>query len=87
MDASANYFMTYATYTAVDFALDERFRRWVLNPTLDEDLFWGTMMRHSAQHRVALGEARTIVLRLRVHAEQATTESIYRMWSVIQAEK
>lgn len=79
--------MTYATYTAIDFALDERFRRWVLNPTLDEDVFWGTLMRHSTQHRVALGEARTIVLRLRVHAEQASPESVRRMWGVIQAQK
>lgn len=78
--------MTYSTYTAIDFALDENFRRWVKYDSPEDEQFWADFLENHPLQQATIAEARAMVLRLRVNPEHVSAESMNRMWAVIQQE-
>lgn len=76
--------MNYSAYSAVDFALDENFRRWVISPTHETEAYWRTFLEKYPEQHLIVAEARALIGRIHVNAETATPDTLYRMWSVIQ---
>lgn len=78
--------MPYETFTPVDFALDERFRQWVRNPTIETIAFWEDFLNQHPQQRTGVAEARQLVAGLKVNVTPATPEQLAKLWSRIRAE-
>lgn len=78
--------MPYETFTAIDFALDERFRRWVKSPTPETSDFWTSFVAQHPHRRDIVLEARLLVSRLTVNVEAASPEQLEQLWSRIQDE-
>gem|GEM_PF-3665219 len=78
--------MPYETFTPVDFALDERFRQWVRNPTLETIVFWEDFLNQNPQQRTAVAEARQLVAGLKVNTTPATPQQLAQLWSRNRAE-
>jgi transmembrane sensor len=76
--------MNYATYSAVELALDEHFRRWVIDPTHDRETYWQSFLEKHPYQQAVVEEARALVSRLVINAEQASPETLQRMWAAIQ---
>lgn len=76
--------MNYTTYSAVDFALDEQFRRWVISPTHEQEAYWQSFLDKHPEQQAVIDEARALVGRLTVNVETAAPETLRRMWAVIQ---
>jgi transmembrane sensor len=56
--------MDYSRFTVEDFALDRKFRKWVLAPDAETNLFWSAWLERHPNKRKTLQEARTIVLNM-----------------------
>lgn len=78
--------MPYETFTAIDFALDEQFRRWVKSPTTETNDFWTSFGAQHPDKRATIGEARLLVSRLTVNGKTASPEQLQQLWSRIQDE-
>lgn len=78
--------MPYETFTAVDFALDDSFRRWVKSPTTETNEFWASFVAQHPDRQATLMEARLLVSRLTVNVETASPEQLQQLWSRIQDE-
>lgn len=78
--------MPYETFTAIDFALDEQFRRWVKSPTTETNDFWTSFDTQHPDKRATIREARLLVSRLTVNVEPASPEQLQQLWSRIQNE-
>ena len=78
--------MPYETFSAIDFALDERFRRWVKSPTPETSDFWASFVAQHPHKRDTIVEARLMVGRLTVNVETASPEQLQQLWSRIQRE-
>lgn len=76
--------MNYSTYSVVDFAIDENFRRWVIDPSHDSDIYWQSFLAKNPDQRAVIDEARALVSRVHVNVETASPDTLQRMWSVIQ---
>lgn len=76
--------MNYTSYSAVDFALDEQFRRWVISPTHDQEAYWQSFLAKHPEQQAVIDEARALVSRVRVNVEEASPATLQRMWAVIQ---
>lgn len=51
----------YEYYTMSDFALDDHFIRWCLNPTEEDDIFWKTWMGEDPTRNDVIKQARKLV--------------------------
>lgn len=78
--------MPYETFSAIDFALDERFRHWVKSPTPETSDFWAAFVTQHPHKRDTIMEARLLVSRLTVNVETASPEQLQQLWSRIQRE-
>lgn len=78
--------MPYETSSAIDFALDERFRRWVKSPTPETSDFWATFVAQHPHQRDTILEARLLVSRLTVNVEIASPEQLQLLWNRIRSE-
>lgn len=76
--------MTYDDYTAIDFALDENFRRWVKQSTPETERFWNEFIDRHPDKRPLIAEARLLVSRLKVNAETASPEQMQQLWERIR---
>ena len=76
--------MKYVTYSAVDFATDENFRRWVTDPTPGSDAYWQLFLANHPDQQAVIDEARSLVSRIRVSVELASPETVQRMWTVVR---
>jgi transmembrane sensor len=76
--------MNYATYSAVDLALDDQFRRWVIDPTHEREAYWQSFLDKHPDQQAVVEEARMLVSRLIVNVEEASPETLQRMWAAIQ---
>lgn len=79
--------MNYSTYSAVDFAIDENFRRWVIDPSHDSEVYWQSFLAKHPDQKAIIDEARALVSRIHVNVETASPDTLQRMWSVIQQAK
>ncbi|MBO0939796.1 FecR domain-containing protein [Fibrella sp. HMF5335] len=76
--------MNHSTYSAVDFALDEHFRRWVIDPTHETEAYWQSFLAKHPEQQVIMAEARALIGRIHVNVEAASPDTLQRMWSIIQ---
>ena len=51
----------YSSYSADDLLADQRFRRWALDPTPEEDAFWAGLVEHHPRQSLPIAEARHLL--------------------------
>ncbi|MEK6481669.1 FecR domain-containing protein [Catalinimonas sp. 4WD22] len=56
--------MSYSRFTVEDFVLDKYFRKWVLSPDEESNLFWQGWLQRNPDRIAMLQEARAIILRM-----------------------
>ncbi len=56
--------MNYQKFDLIDFILDEDFQEWVLNPTLESQIFWEDWISHNPDKVPIIQKARAIMLDL-----------------------
>ena len=78
--------MPYETFSVIDFALNEQFRRWVKSPTPETSDFWASFVDRYPHKRDTVDEARLLVSQLTVNVESASPEQLQQLWSRIQRE-
>ncbi|MDN3690502.1 FecR family protein [Cyclobacterium jeungdonense] len=77
--------MDISTYTKEDFVLDPAFRKWVLQPSAESNLFWEDLLtKHPSRYKAAK-QARLIILQMnkRNQAQLSETE-ILSLWKDIE---
>jgi ferric-dicitrate binding protein FerR (iron transport regulator) len=57
----------YPSFHTNDFVMDEAFRSWVLDPTVEKDVFWEEYLSRHPQQRKSIEEARVLVQALQVN--------------------
>lgn len=76
--------MNYADYTVEDFLLDEQFRKWIVNPDRDDNMFWENWLKNNPEKSKDLTEARNILLNLSIKDYKLTSEERDEIWNGIQ---
>ena len=56
--------MDYSRFTVEDFVLDRKFRKWILSPDTETNIFWNAWLEKHPHKLKTLQEAKTIVLQL-----------------------
>jgi len=76
----------YRDYSAVDFLDDERFLKWLSNPTQEENEFWNTFLKNHPFKKTEINEA-TLIFNL-FHSSENKLALIeqYELWKKIQNE-
>ncbi len=76
----------YRDYSAVDFLDDERFLKWLSNPTQEENEFWNAFLKNHPYKREEIKEA-TLIFNL-FHSSENKLALIeqYELWKKIQNE-
>ncbi|MFC5408726.1 FecR family protein [Larkinella bovis] len=75
--------MDYSFYQAEDFAADETFIHWVLEPSPESTAFWQSWLTQHPEKKQTLDEARTLVLTMRFKVDLPSTELLADMWEHI----
>ena len=79
--------MNYATYQPEDFATDERFIRWVLEPTSPENSFWQNWLVIHPEQEIVIADARQLVLGMTLKPHLPGDELMAGMWEQIEARR
>ena len=79
--------MDYAHYQAEDFATDEQFVQWVLNPSPETTEFWDNWLRHHPEKKQLLDDARLLVNTLIFKADRPSPQLMADMWDHIDARR
>jgi transmembrane sensor len=61
IDLMENVKSKYGEFSAEDFALDERFQKWVLTPDKETEQFWNDLLLHFPQKQKEINEAKELV--------------------------
>ena len=56
--------MDYSRFTVEDFVLDRKFRKWILSPDTETNMFWDAWLEKHPHKLKTLQEAKTIVIQL-----------------------
>ncbi|MDJ1472700.1 FecR domain-containing protein [Cytophagaceae bacterium DM2B3-1] len=75
--------MDYLHYTALDFALDEHFQKWILCPDEETDLFWDRWQLQHPEKKIELEEARQTIHALQFKTDLLLEEQRHRMFQNI----
>lgn len=75
--------MDYRKYTVEDFVLDPRFRKWVLRPDKEINLFWDTWAEEHPEKIPLLKEARVLLLHLPQVKHALKEKEIDELWQAI----
>ncbi len=51
----------YSSYSTDELLTDQRFRRWALDPTPEEDAFWSGLLEHYPRQSMPIAEARHLI--------------------------
>lgn len=76
--------MDYQDYTSEDFALDPNFRKWVLQPTKESNLFWEAWLKKYPNRALRLQEAKAIVTALPLQSDSLNSHEIDCIWNTIK---
>ncbi|MCY7351062.1 MAG: FecR domain-containing protein [Cytophagaceae bacterium] len=77
----------YSGYQAEDFAADDAFIVWVLDPTPERSARWQDWLTAHPEKVAVVGEARKLVHSLRFEAELPSTDAMNAMWTTISARR
>jgi len=72
--------MDYQNYTVEDFALDPHFRKWVVQPSAESNLFWESWLNEHPEKAALLQEAKTIVRSFPPKLEGLSYLEVDRIW-------
>lgn len=75
--------MNYRKYTVEDFVLDPWFRKWVLRPDKETNLFWNTWIEKHPEKVPLLKEARVLLLHLPQVNHALNEKEIDELWHAI----
>lgn len=78
--------MDYQHYTSEDFALDPYFRKWILQPTVESNLFWEAWLGKHPQKAVLLQEAKAIIHALPLKSRKLDSEEVDGIWLEIEGQ-
>lgn len=78
--------MDYQNYTAEDFALDPHFRKWVLQPSAESNLFWESWLNQYPEKAELFRQAKTIVSALPPKSEDLSQQEVDRIWHQITSQ-
>lgn len=70
----------YKHFTARDFALDEHFQQWVLNPNLDNEYFWNSLMADFPDKKKDIEEAVELVKLSGLSANKEANDAYLQVW-------
>lgn len=76
----------YRDYTAVDFLNDERFTRWLTNPTQNENDFWNEFLKTHPHKKAEIKEATLVFKLFHSREEKLGLNETYEIWTRIQRE-
>ena len=76
--------MNYIRYTAEELAQDDLFRRWVLQPDSETDLFWTDFLRQHPHKQPVVVTAKALLKAVERMAVVPTQEQGHRMWMAIE---
>ncbi len=68
------HFMDYENYKLEDFLADEEFKRWVINPDKESEIFWNNWLASHPDQKPTILEAREIVISLDFQMLEPTEE-------------
>jgi len=74
----------YRTFSVNDFALDEYFQSWVLNPDESSDAFWRQWGAKHPEKASVLDEARLILTNFHLHRYSLPPEQVSQLWKNFQ---
>ena len=72
--------MDYIHFTSNDFALDEKFQQWVLNPDADNDRFWNDWIKQHPEKQKEITEAIDLVRLAGLSADHEANTKFLRIW-------
>ena len=75
----------YTEFTALDFAQDPAFIRWVRRPDEEAAQFWEGWLTGHPDKRPVLEEAKRLVLAIKVREVEPSPETLHRIWANIDA--
>ncbi|QEC51467.1 FecR family protein [Anseongella ginsenosidimutans] len=75
--------MQYQDYTVKDFLLDERFRKWVMNPDPEIEAFWESWLLNNSEKAEEVQQAREVLQLIRFRQHQASPEEQAQTWERI----
>jgi transmembrane sensor len=63
---------------------DEQFKRWVLNPTMDNDIFFARYLDEYPNEKKTLAKARLVLLHTQANHDTISEEEITKRWNRLQ---
>lgn len=75
----------YLKYTAEDFALDEKFQSWVLNPDESTRLFWNDFLKEFPDKKKEIDEAAELLRLAGLSTDQEANAAYLNTWSSLNA--
>lgn len=75
--------MKYHNYTSEEFAADEFFQQWILQPDINSNTYWENWLRQHPEKREAIEEARQIILMFGYQEEGLPYQRIFHMRKTI----
>lgn len=76
--------MNYDQYKIEDFLLDEQFKKWILNPEKEDNVYWENFLAKNPRKSQELLEAREILLNLSMNEYKLSSEEASELWDRIE---
>src|SRR5687768_4017463 len=76
--------MNYQHYTSEDFALDEKFQQWVLNPDKENSTFWDNWCRQYPEKQKQVAEAIELVHKAGLSVDSTANRAFLEVWEHVR---
>ncbi len=77
--------MQYSDYTIQDFALDDNFKNWVINPDEETNGFWTEWLNENPHRFDDIQKARQLVLTIQFEDQFLTEKEVNDLWDSIES--
>lgn len=78
--------MDYSQYSVEDFLLDDRFRKWIINPDKDDHVFWENWLARNPSRANDLIEAKNMLLHLSMKDHRLGADEADALWNNLEKE-
>lgn len=75
--------MNYSRYSASDFALDEKFQKWVLQPDEETSYFWNNWLENNPTKKQEIGEAIDLIKTAGLSNDYEANQKYLSTWNFI----
>src|SRR5688500_7642832 len=76
--------MDYRTYSAEDFALDEKFQQWIWDPNPEINDFWERWVKDNPNHSAAIKEAVDLLKAAGLSKDKNANDAYVDVWRHLQ---